>query len=77
MKFVVIMKYMINAYQSIFVRFPLVLHIPSLGPKVERQHHNSVYVKQITQYLQKFKIPEFPNLPQATLETCKIPATYF
>ena len=59
---------MINAYQSICVSFPLVLHIPSIGPKVERQHHSSVYVKQNNQQIQIFKIPEFPNLPQATLQ---------
>ena len=40
-----------NAYQSICVNFPLVLHIPSLGPKAERQHHSSLYVAKISQYL--------------------------
>ncbi len=40
-----------NAYQSNFVNFPLVLHIPSLGPKAERQHHSSLYVAKISHYL--------------------------
>jgi hypothetical protein len=51
-----------NAYGIIFGNFSLALHIPSLGPKVERHHHSSVHMKEL---LNIYKHLRFQNFSKA------------
>ena len=63
-----------NAYGIVFGNFSLALHIPSLGPKVERHHHSSVHMKELLNIYKHLRFQNFQSCPK---QLCKTPAKYF